>query len=70
MARLRLSSEESEGLAVPDSVDGFALGTYWWIAYAAAALVLLLFIALFKDRKVDERAVPPEPTAEVPAELP
>ncbi|MCG6941892.1 MAG: phosphomannomutase/phosphoglucomutase [Thiohalocapsa sp.] len=31
-----------EGLAVPDSVDGFGVGTYWWIAYLAAALVLLL----------------------------
>ncbi|WP_295882932.1 phosphomannomutase/phosphoglucomutase [uncultured Thiohalocapsa sp.] len=35
-------SAEAEGLAVPDSVDGFGLGTYCWIAYLAAGLVLLL----------------------------
>ncbi len=31
-----------EGMAVPDSTAGVGLGTYWWIAYCAAALTLLL----------------------------
>jgi phosphomannomutase/phosphoglucomutase len=41
MARSRLSSGENEGLAGQDSVDGFGLRTFWWIAYVGAALVLL-----------------------------
>ncbi|WP_242475574.1 phosphomannomutase/phosphoglucomutase [Thiohalocapsa halophila] len=34
----------AQGLAVPDSIGGFGLGTYWLIAYLAAAVVLLLLL--------------------------
>jgi phosphomannomutase / phosphoglucomutase len=40
----RKGRDEPEGLAVPDSVDGFGLGTYWILAYTAAALVLLMVL--------------------------
>ncbi len=41
MDRSRPSREQRKGLAVPDSVDGFGLETFWWMAYGVAALVLL-----------------------------
>jgi phosphomannomutase/phosphoglucomutase len=42
LGRKFIGEDAEQGLAAPDSVDGFGLGTYWWIAYAAAAVVLLL----------------------------